>query len=791
MERGRWLHGTVCDTILWFGCRFPFECPHMNDSSNAAACLEGCTAAQREAIIHGEGPLLVLAGAGSGKTRVITRRIAHLIATGVAPHDILAITFTNKAADEMRDRVRALSSTEGVWLSTFHAMGARMLRHHAEAVGLSASFSIYDTTDSLRAVREVVRDLDLNSENWPPARLLRAISGAKGELLFPDEYEAAARTVFTRTAARVYRRYAEFLHGNNAVDFDDLLMNIVVLLRREEGVRRRYQTRFRYILIDEYQDTNKAQYEIANTLAEGHRNICATGDPDQSIYGWRGADIGNILAFERDYPDAHVVRLEQNYRSTKMILRAASALIGNNSKRKHKELWTENAEGRLLRVLACDDENNEAAQVGDDIVARVAEGASLGQIAIFYRTNAQSRCVEGALRDRGVAYCIVAGTSFFQRREIRDLISYLRVCANAGDDLSLSRIVNVPTRGLGKVSVERLRSWAKGEGLSLREGLGRAAEAGLGGAQLTAARELDAVLTTLSSQPDKTVKEQIEALVVATEYVQYIQRGLGDSEDRENNVQELISAAAEYDLANPEGGLPGFLERVALVSEQDAYDGTRGAVSLMTLHAAKGLEFPFVYILGLEDGLLPLGSRLEGRDTEEERRLFFVGLTRAKKEVVASFAALRSRFGKREYSQISPFLAELGPDVIDPVMPRTNLAAPAQRVFDGGGSPRGVHIEYDEGYGPAPAPAAAPRQKRPKRVAIVTTAKKLGERSSKKTSEKTSENIGKGDRVEHPTFGRGQVLGITGGGNNRTATIRFNVGGVKRIALRFKKLKKV
>jgi len=747
----------------------------MNQSANVVACLEGCTAAQREAITHRDGPLLVLAGAGSGKTRVITRRIGHLIATGVAPHDILAITFTNKAAEEMRDRVHALCRAEGVWLSTFHALGARMLRHHAAAADLTASFSIYDTRDSLRAVREAIRDLDLSSENWPPPRLLRAISGAKGRLLSPDKYEAEADTVFVRTAARVYRRYAEILHGNNAVDFDDLLMKIVMLLRQEEDVRRRYQTRFRYILIDEYQDTNRAQYEIANTLAESHRNICATGDPDQSIYGWRGADIGNILAFERDYPDAHVVRLEQNYRSTRMILRAASALIRNNTRRKHKDLWTENPEGRLLRVLACEDESDEAAQVAGDIAGQIANGTPCGRIAIFYRTNAQSRNVEAALRDRGIPYCIVAGTSFFERREIRDLIAYLRVCVNAGDDLSLGRIMNVPPRGLGQRSAERLRSWARETGLSLREALGRAAEAGLRGPQQTAARELDALLTALSSQLQGTVREHLEALIAASGYLQYIRLNLSDSEDRENNVQELVNAAAEYDLANPEGGLPGFLERVALVSDQDAYDGTRGAVSLMTLHAAKGLEFPVVYILGLEDGLLPLGSELEGRDIEEERRLFFVGLTRAKEEVVVSFTASRSRFGKREYSQVSPFLAELGTDVLDQGAMRFDVESPPGRFLDTGDGLQGVHVEYDEEHDPA----ASRKEPRRRKHAPAAPAKPAGG------------DIREGDRVEHPTFGRGQVLGMSGGSANRTALIRFNVGGVKRIALRFKKLKKV
>jgi len=751
-----------------------------NRNELCARLLADCTAAQREAITYTSGPLLVLAGAGSGKTRVITRRISYLLATGVAPQEILAITFTNKAADEMRQRVAALCGPklrgEQVWLSTFHSMCARLLRAHAECLGRSPAFSIYDDADTIQAIRQALKDCDLTAETWAPAKVARAVSEAKAQLLGADEYAAAASTYFQMGVARVYRRYSTILHANNAMDFDDLLLQVALLLRHVPYVCERYQERFRHILIDEYQDTNHAQYVIAKTLAARHRNICVTGDPDQSIYGWRGADIGNILAFERDYPDAKVVRLEQNYRSTKVILRAASALICHNFQRKHKELWTENPEGVLLRFLACEDEQDEARTVTRDIAARVRQGMSFGNIAVFYRTNAQSRSLETALREFDIPYAIVAGTSFFARREIRDLVAYLRVMVNPHDEVALERVLNVPPRGLGGRSVGRLRAWAQGRGCTLHEALLHAAETGLRGTQAAAAQELGVLLEEIRSGAGGLATTCLQALIDRLNYVAYVQKHLSDAEDRLNNVRELVSAAAEYDRANPEGGVAGFLERIALVSDQDAYDGTRQAVSLMTLHAAKGLEFSLCYITGLEEGLLPLARQGEGEgNLEEERRLCFVGLTRAQHEVVLTCAAQRSRAGRREYTTPSRFLAEMGREVME-ISSLRPLPEELSREPPSHAPQQGMRIVYDKEGRLQMASLADDHN--PKRIHAGSDVQPEAPFDS-------------GDWVVHPTFGRGQVLGLTGWGERRIALVRFNQVGLKRIALRVGVLKKV
>ena len=714
-------------------------------------CLEGCTDAQREAITHVAGPLLVLAGAGSGKTRVITRRIAHLIGVGVRPNEIMAITFTNKAADEMRGRVSEFYAERGPWVSTFHAMCARMLRSHAEKMGFTRSFTIYDAADTIAGVKQALKDCGLSQENWSPSAMANAISLAKNRLLTPAEFKQRAGDVYQQAAAKVYERYDALLRKCNAMDFDDLLMKVVQLLREDEAVRRGYAERFRHILIDEYQDTNHAQYVIARQLASAHRNICATGDPDQSIYGWRGADLNNILRFERDYADAKVVRLEQNYRSTKTILAAASALISHNLRRKEKDLWTQNPRGAPVRLFQCEDEEDEAEQIAQDISRLVEEGlggelagpVNLCDVAILYRTNAQSRSLEAALRDRGIAYQIVAGVAFYQRREIKDLLAYLRLLVNPADDVSTERVVNVPPRGLGKASVTRAKTWAAEHGTSLLDALARPKEVGLTRARTDSAMRFTELLCRLREMPPRPVAELVSRLIKGSDYLPYLHRAGPDEAERAANCEELVNAAAQYDAANPEGDLAGFLEGAALVSDVDRMAEGVGAVTLMTLHAAKGLEFPVIYIVGLEEGLIPLirADEDEG-DEEEERRLCFVGMTRAKRALIMTHAEMRRRFGREAFTERSRFLDELPEEA----------------------------VEYET---------------------LVTSSESqdVGQEETGELAE--AGEWRNGDRVLHPEFGPGRIVALSGFGETQRALVNFVSAGPRHLVLQYAKLEKL
>jgi len=741
-------------------------------------CLRDCNESQVRAITHVDGPLLILAGAGSGKTRVITRRTAYLISQGVRPSDVLAITFTNKAAGEMRERIRTFCEDRGLWVSTFHSACARMLRAHAEAVGFRPSFSIYDTGDTQSAVKQALADLNISKENWPAGAIAAGISRAKGRLLAPQQFAQRASDIYLKTVARVYKRYDEILRANNAMDFDDLLMKVVVLLRENASVRKRYQERFRHVLIDEFQDTNPAQYAIVRILSEAHRNICATGDPDQSIYGWRGADITNILNFERDYPDAKVVRLEQNYRSTKTILHAASDVIAHNKKRKPKDLWTENADGGPVRVYRCDDGYDEASQIAADIRRLVQEGSASDRrvkvqpadMAIFYRTNAQSRLLEAALRDAAISYQIVAGVAFFDRKEVKDVLAYLRLIVNPADDVSAERIVNVPPRGLGGKSIGHLKEWAAGKGQHIGEALAAAEEAGLKGMRGKSARDLAELLDDFRGRDPYPVAKFLLDLIEATEYLKYLRRSR-DPDERIANVEELINAGAEYDRTNPEGSCAGFLEQVALVSDIDRWDKTSGAVTLMTLHAAKGLEFPVVYITGLEDGLLPLVRGDGDTDMEEERRLFFVGITRAKRELVLTYAEQRSRYGQSDYTIPSRFLDEVPQDVVEE---QTTLSADVWDDEDEDDADAEDTLEED-----------CEEDESPARVSGTGRSPRASRRSS------TRPALREGDRVRHAVFGTGRILALSGSGRTRRATVHFATAGVRHLVLQYAKLEKI
>lgn len=623
--------------------------------------LEQLTDPQREAVRHTDGPLLVLAGAGSGKTRVITRRAAYIALTVSRPEEVLAITFTNKAAGEMRERILSLGIGGRMLVCTFHSLCARLLREFADLVGLEPNFSIFDTSDSRSLITDAIEACALNTTNFRPAAVQAAISDIKTRLLRPEEAIDQAYNFQDKCHAKVYEVYQALLRKQNACDFDDLLGYVARILDDNAEVRRDLAERFKYLLIDEYQDTNHAQYIIASRLAEGHRNICATGDPDQSIYRWRGADIQNILDFEADYEDAAVVRLEQNFRSTGAILSTASTLIAHNEHRKKKELWTDGEMGEPVRIWACEEERHESEMIARDIMAHVQEGGQYGDVAIFYRINALSRTLEDALRRNHIPYQIARGVEFYERKEIKDTLSYLRVIVNPADDTALLRAINVPPRGIGKVTIDRLQSIAGRRGVSVFEAIGEAAQ----DEAFKAARKKLASFFTTMDEIRKMPRFPVQVIVSEVLKRSGLEQSLMDERDPENdrleNVQELVTAARQFDLENPGGTLDEWLHQVSLVSDTDRISLAGGAVTLMTLHAAKGLEFPRVYIAGVEEGLLPhhrarTGDELE---LEEERRLAFVGITRAMKRLTMSYVRYRTVRGISERVMASRFLREL------------------------------------------------------------------------------------------------------------------------------------
>ncbi|MCH8966853.1 MAG: UvrD-helicase domain-containing protein [Planctomycetes bacterium] len=636
--------------------------------ANVEALLADLSEPQRAAVTHTEGPLLILAGPGSGKTRVVTRRAAYLASTVTSPDHILAVTFTNKAAGEMRERIGALGVGRGMTVSTFHALGARLLRTYHEQAGVPPNFTIFDTADRRKVIKEAVERCDLASGNWAPAMVEREISLAKSAMQTAEEYTCAASDWRQSTIARIFNAYEVLLGEMGGLDFDDLLMRVALMLARDGALRDELEDRFRYVLIDEYQDTNAAQYRIAGLLTQQRHNLCATGDPDQSIYGWRGADIGNILSFDEDHPDASVVRLEQNYRSTKRILAAANSLISANTQRKEKTLWTHNDDGARLRVVEFERSDDEARWLAAELARLQRDGGSLDDAAVFYRVNSLSRVLEEALLREPVAYQIARGVEFYQRKEIKDVLAYLRVLVNPSDEIALLRIINTPARGIGGTTISRLKEHARASGLRLFDTV-------TGGGDLTAlgrsagkVREFGQLLVELSKVLDWPVAKAIE-YVVSHSGLRAHYNAVPDSDGAPiGNIDELISAAADFRSEHAEEAtVLDWLEHAALLSDVDSVKSDTGAVTLMTLHAAKGLEFDVVYIVGLEEGLLPMRRHdtPDGEDDEEERRLCFVGITRAKRRVTLSRARYRMLRGVSQRTVRSPFLDELPRDEVE------------------------------------------------------------------------------------------------------------------------------
>src|SRR5438046_3585666 len=698
--------------------------------------------AQREAVLTTEGPLLVIAGAGSGKTRVLTYRVAHLInAVGAKPNEILAITFTNKAAGEMRERLQRLlgRSGQGLWILTFHAACGRILRREAQRLGYRSNFTIYDQADQIRLVKQCLEELERDPRRIRPRGIHNQISQAKNRLISPEEFANQVQSFYDQTVADVYQLYQRRLSASNAVDFDDLLMLTVDVLERFPDVREKWQQAFRYILVDEYQDTNHAQYRLLQLLAEKHRNLMAVGDPDQSIYSFRSADINNILDFERDFPGTKTVALEQNYRSTSLILQAANAVITNNRERKPKELWSELGDGEPVRVLEVEDEHAEARFVAAGIAGLVEEGFSGDEIAVFYRTNAQSRVLEDVLVRQGVAYQVIGGPRFYERAEIKDLIAYLQVIDNPYDAVSLQRIANKPRRGIGDSSLARLQSWADAQGRSLWEAIEFAEEAGVGAAPLKSVQAFRTMMQSLQSGAlEFPVSELLERTLERSGYLEALEaertiEALG----RLENLQELVGVAREYHETAEEPSLSHFLQEISLFSDQDSIRGEESLVTLMTLHNAKGLEFRAVYLIGMEEGIFPHSRSIEEQGIEEERRLAYVGMTRAREHLTLTHASSRSLWGSRGYNLPSRFLDELPPD------------AERERLRPASWSQYG-------------AQEGAPRDDIP--------------------------SLSTGDSVRHGSLGEGVVTQIEPGG---VITVRFEDGSERRLMLDYAPLEKV
>ena len=667
---------------------------------DADALLEGLTPAQREAATHVDGPLLILAGAGSGKTRVLTRRVGYLLSLGIPPGQILAITFTNKAAGEMRGRVEEVTGRKlrdfgrfadfHPTICTFHSLCLRVLRLYADKLGVPDNFVIYDTADQTAAVKQAIKLADVSSTNFSPAACRERISNAKNKLLTADRFTEGAADFFGRNVAKIYRFYEKILRDNGALDFDDLLMLACLGLRDNAKVLKKLQDRFRYVLIDEYQDTNHAQYLLAHMLAQNGRNIAVVGDPDQSIYAWRGADISNILNFEDDYPDAKIVRLEQNYRSTQNILDAASALIANNTRRKEKRLFTDKGAGPKLRVLHCQDEHDEADQVARWLRVRQAAGTPWGETAVFYRMNSLTRVMEEALRRHQIPYQIARGTEFYNRREIKDALAYLKIVANPADEVSLERVINSPTRGIGKTTVNALQAFAREQQITLDAATRRAGDVSALNARAVAAvdrfaklmagwrellhgrpaagdAEVDGMFAAVADESAPgTVRAVLEAVLRDSGLDAQAKKDDPTSESQVANLAELVSSAAEFDREQPEATLLDYLAQTALLGDADSVEEGGGQVTLMTLHAAKGLEFPAVAMIGLEMDCLPHSRSAGDPDQlEEERRLAFVGITRAQEHLMLSRAAVRTVRGERLPQAQSTFLKELPPELLD------------------------------------------------------------------------------------------------------------------------------
>ena len=733
-------------------------------------------AEQREAVFHTEGPLLILAGAGSGKTRVLTHRIAYLIEEkGINPWNILAITFTNKAAGEMRERVDDIVGfgSESIWVSTFHSTCVRILRRHIDRLGYDNNFTIYDSDDQKTLMKDVCKLLQIDTKTYRERTILSAISSAKDEMVTPEEYELNAYGDFSKKKiAEAYKEYERQLKANNALDFDDLLVKTVQLFQTQPEILEYYQDRFRYIMVDEYQDTNTVQFKLISLLAAKYKNLCVVGDDDQSIYKFRGANIQNILSFEKEFEDTKVIKLEQNYRSTSTILDAANAVIKNNVGRKSKSLWTENGEGEKIQFRQFDTAYDEAEYIVGDIRERVDNGkAAYCDHAVLYRTNAQSRLFEEKMITANIPYKIVGGVNFYARKEIKDLLAYLKTIDNGKDDLAVRRIINVPKRGIGLTTVNRITEAAQQRGISFYEALCSADLVPGLGRSISKLESFAAMIEYFRKEAEHlSITELMEEILTETGYVEELKaEGEEEAEARLQNIDEFLNKIAAYEESCEEElpTLSGFLEEVALVADIDSLDEESDYVVLMTLHSAKGLEFPYVYLAGMEDGIFPSYMTITADDPteiEEERRLCYVGITRAKKELAMTCARRRMIRGETQYNKMSRFLKEVPPQLLSTgkIVEKEELELPKQNSY----------VQAKQSFQAKPFMISKPVQQ-------------FGVKSGEGLS------YGVGDRVRHMKFGEGTVTAITEGGRDYEVSVDFDSAGTKKMFASFAKLQKV
>ncbi|GGN64989.1 DNA helicase PcrA [Oceanobacillus indicireducens] len=724
--------------------------------------LAGLNKEQQEAVKHTEGPLLIMAGAGSGKTRVLTHRIAYLLEEkGVAPRNILAITFTNKAAREMRERVMRLVGPEAeyMWVSTFHSMCVRILRRDIDRIGYNRNFTILDSADQLSVVKQVLKNIDLDPKQYDPRAMLGQISSAKNELITDKEFEEKAGNFFERQVARVYSGYQTMLRKNQSLDFDDLIMQTIILFKRVPEVLEYYQRRFQYIHVDEYQDTNHAQYFLVKQLANRFQNLCVVGDSDQSIYRWRGADIGNILTFEEDYPSARTILLEQNYRSTKLILQAANHVIENNAGRKPKNLWTENDDGSKITYYEGTTEQDEALFIADEIRELIKDGYQPDDIAILYRTNAQSRAVEDTLMKSNISYQMVGGTRFYDRKEIKDMLAYLRLITNPDDDISFERIVNEPKRGIGATTVERLRAYTAEHDISFYEAVKEVDFTGVSKRAAGSLAEFGELIQSLAQQQEfLTATDMVEQVLERTGYEEMLKREQTlESQSRLENLEEFKTVTKEFEKsAEEDKSLVAFLTDLALIADIDKMDEeeeTERKVTLMTLHAAKGLEFPVVFLIGMEENVFPHSrSMFDEDEMEEERRLAYVGITRAEKVLYLTSAKMRTLYGRTNMNPISRFIQEIPEDLLE------GMEQAKQSMFGSSFARR-----TEETFTP---------KRKARRTAQASTA--------------AEEEWKAGDKANHKKWGTGTVVRVQGEGDKMELDIAFPAPtGVKRLLAQF------
>ncbi len=760
---------------------------------------EQLTAAQQEAVQHIDGPMLILAGPGSGKTRVVTHRIANLLQHGIAPHRIAALTFTNKAADEMRIRLGTIAPGQDVWMGTFHRFCARLLRRYASLVGLQENYSIYDTADSKQAMKRAVAAAKVSTSHTSPEQIAAVISRAKNRLVGPEMMQGQSLRANETVAARVYPVYQQQLLTANAVDFDDLLFHVARLLRECPELRGELDERYQYIMVDEYQDTNLAQYAIVRSLSIDYPNLAVTGDPDQSIYGWRGADLNNILDFEKDYPNVKTVRLEKNYRSTPNILRAADQLIRHNTRRKNKQLLTDREEGAAVVLRMYEDGYREADDIADQISAAIAmQGCRPRDFAVFCRMNALTRSLEHAFRSRGLPYQIVNGVEFYQRKEIKDLLAYLHLINNPAHDVALLRVINVPARGIGAKTIERLRDFADSQRLPLLEAARRVDEIDtLPARSATKIRQFVAMFDRLSLKATAALEDLVLYLLEETGYRQYLEKSSVDEQDNSPlaNVDEFVTATVEFDRQHPDdGSLEAFLEQVALVSDTDAWEESNDRVTLMTMHAAKGLEFPRVFIIAVEDDLLPhYRCKDDPMQVEEERRLLFVGITRAEEHLQLSYCKRRAVRGEMRPVVASPFMMELPREemrLIEPEDSNHFFDAPDEFAYpDSWDLPVDDSSDEDDLCQLPPEERMAEKPAKPNSAlpAGITTAAKLLNAQDQQERVPLSA-FKKGMLVSHAEYGDGRISTLTGRGPKCTATVEFFNGTQRSFRLAFANL---